>query len=88
MNILTKFLYLHPNNNIKQIQGKTCKAVRAGIQYYIIEMSDSTNKSTGFYIGGKPKAPQSTTKDTSAKIEVKSNDKPATPAPRSYASRH
>jgi len=51
-------------------------------------MNNSDNKSTGFYVGEKPKSPQSqknTNENSEAKITTKQGNQPSTPAPRPYA---
>jgi len=51
-------------------------------------MNNSDNKSTGFYVGDKPKSPQgqkSANENSEARITTKQENQPSTPAPRSYA---
>jgi hypothetical protein len=48
-------------------------------------MENSKTNSTGFYTGKKPTAPQNTSANSGAKIEVQSTNQPSTPASRPYA---
>lgn len=48
-------------------------------------MDNSNKKSTGLYTGKKPTAPEKTSVNSGAKIEVQPTNQPSTPAPRPYA---